>query len=126
MKLKLFSLLLLFWASQSFAQEHKNKCKLKVLSAEPVVWNDKLRWYKIVINNGNSKAVDACEWSASFYNKFGDLLGVKDGGWSSGKGDPVQPGQKIKDRESPDNIGDADNIVITIKKVHFFDGTVCE
>lgn len=126
MKFKILSLLFLFFASKSFAQEHKNRCSLKVVSAEPFVWNDKLKYYKVIISNGNKKAMDACEWTATFYDKFDKYIGEAIGKWSSGAIiDPIQPGEKLTDRETPKNIGDVDRIVISINKVHFFDGTVC-
>lgn len=127
MKFKLLSILFLFVASKTFSQEHKNKCNLKVVSAEPVVWNDKLRYYKVVISNKNEKAMDACEWNASFYDKFDVLIGETIGKWSSGSIiGPIQPGEKMTDRETPKNIGDADRVIISINKVHFIDGTVCK
>jgi len=127
MKIKLLSLFLFCFATTAYCQEHKNKCNLKVVSAEPVVWNDKLKYYKVVISNGNNKTMDACEWKASFYDKFDELIGEEIGKWSSGSFiGPIQPGEKMTDRETPKNIGDADRVVISINKVHFVDGSVCK
>jgi hypothetical protein len=127
MKFKILLILFLFVASKTFSQEHKNKCNLKVVSAEPVVWNDKLKYYKVVILNENEKTMDACEWTASFYDKFDVLIGEAVGKWSSGSIiGPVQPGEKMIDRETPKNIGDADKIFISINKAHFIDDSICQ
>ncbi len=127
MKFKILSLLFLLIASKTFSQEHTNKCNLRVVSAEPIVWNDKLKYYKVVIINGNEKTMDACEWTASFYDKFDVLIGETIGKWSSGSIiGPVEPGGKMTDRETPKNIGDADRIAISINKVHFIDDSICQ
>jgi hypothetical protein len=111
----------------SFSQEHTDKCKVKVKEATPHVVLDKLRYYSVEFYNGSQKTVDALEWDASFYDKFNKLLGVRKGVWSSGKWiSPLQPGEYKKDREMPDDIGDAAKVIIKIKKVHFIDETSCE
>ena len=110
-----------------FAQNHKNICQLTVQKAEPVVMNNKLRWYKIVIHNGSAKTVDAVEWNAVFYDKFGKSVGTAKGTYSSGGlvSKPIKPGENLTDRETPEGIGDADRIVISIKKVHFLESGNC-
>jgi hypothetical protein len=119
--------LLLTISLLSFSQAHQNKCKVTVKEATPHVVLDKLRYYSVEFYNGSQKTVDALEWDASFYDKFNKLLGVRKGVWSSGKWiSPLQPGEYKKDREMPDDIGDAEKVIIQIKKVHFIDGSSCE
>ena len=111
----------------SLSQTHQNKCKVTVKEATPHVVLDKLRYYSVEFYNGSQKTVDALEWDASFYDKFNKLLGVRIGVWSSGKWiSPIQPGEYKKDREMPDDIGDAEKVIIKIKKVHFIDDSSCE
>jgi hypothetical protein len=119
--------LLLTISLLSFSQAHTDKCEVKVKEATPHVVLDKLRYYSVEFYNGSQKTVDALEWDASFYDKFNKLLGVRTGVWSSGKWiSPIQPGEYKKDREMPDEIGDAEKVIIKIKKVHFINETSCE
>ena len=126
---KMFVLLfiMLFNFLTSFSQGHKNICKLTVEKAEPVVLNNKLRWYKLVISNGSTKTIDALEWDAVFYDKFDKYLGTASGRYSSGGtiSKPIQPGEKLTDRETPEGIGDADRVIITLRKVHYVGGGTC-
>jgi len=109
------------------AQKHKNQCGLEVISAEPVVLMDALRYYKVVIENRTSKTVDAVEWDAFFYNAFGEKIGTHRSQWAvSTLSKPVGPGKKITDRKKPDEtIKHADRIEIRIRRVHFKDDSAC-
>ena len=127
-KLSILFFVLVFNSLTSLSQGHKNICQLKVEKAEPVVFNNKLRWYKIVVLNGSNKTIDALEWEAVFYDKFDKVVGRAPGKYSSGGAvsKPIQPGEKLTDRETPEGIGDADRISIILKSVHYATGGTCE
>lgn len=112
------------WAS--IAQKHRNRCSIEVKESKPHVLLDKLRYYSVEFYNGSQKTMDALEWEAQFFDKFEKLIGTRKGTWSSGKWvKPIQPGDYLTDREFPEDIGDANKIIIEVSKVHFVGGAAC-
>ncbi len=109
-----------------FSQSHKGKCKIEVIKTYSQKTFGRNIGYYVELKNNSNKTVDAIEWEALFYNKFGELKGKKPGKWDSGNIiEPVDPGGSIEDLETS-WIKDATDVYITIKRVHYTDGTSCK
>ena len=107
------------------AQSNKGKCNVAVSKTYSQSSLGVNIGYCVELINRGSLTVDAVEWSAKFYNKFGDLKEVKEGSWSSGNFiKPAKSGEKFIDVE-PHWVQGATDVFITIKRVHFIDGTTC-
>lgn len=82
--------------------------------------------YSVEIKNSSDKTVDGIEWDAYFFNRFGDLKGKREGEWTSGNLiKPKTPGETLIDVSS-NFVSGATDVFITIKRVHFTDGTLCK
>lgn len=109
-----------------FSQSHKLKCDIGVEKIYSQKTLDHNIGYYVVFKNNSNKTVDAIEWDAMFYNRFGDFKGKSEDHWASSNiFKPASPGSTIEDLK-PNWIGGADDVYITIKRVHYTDGSICK
>ena len=122
MRFKLLSVFL-FLALMSNAQSHSDYGSVKVLSAVTQNTFGYNVGYYAEFKNNSSKEVDGLKWKASFYDNFGELKGTRDGEWQSGNFiKPIPAGEATKELETVWVEG-ATKVFLTIKLVHFTDGT---
>ena len=82
--------------------------------------------YIVKFKNEETKTIDGIAWIANFYDRFGDFKGKKEGKWASGS--LVKPAQPDDDFSISQGawIKDADDVFITVTKIHYTDGTACK
>lgn len=107
----------------SFCQNHKGLPSLEVLEAATQNTLGINAGYYVKFQNNSQKSIDGVKWKVDFLDNFGTNKGTRDGQWQSGNfTKPVEPGDTMKDLEGVWVEG-ATKIIVTIKEVHFTDGT---
>ncbi len=107
----------------SFCQNHKGLPSIEVLEAATQNTLGINAGYYVKFQNNSQKSIDGVKWKVDFLDNFGTNKGTRDGQWQSGNfTKPVEPGDTMKDLEGVWVEG-ATKIVVTIKEVHFTDGT---
>ena len=107
-------------------QSHQMKCDLELVTCKTQKVLGKNIGYVVEIKNGSSKEIDGVEWTAFFYTRFGKLKGKRQGDWTSGNFiSPKDTDETFIEVES-NFIDGADDVFITIKKVHYTDGSSCK
>ena len=110
-------------AVESLGQKHSNYGSVQVLSAYTQSTFGYNAGYYVEFKNNSTKKVDGLKWTAKFYDNFGSLKGTRKGQWQSGNFiDPISIGGTAKDLEGV-WVEDATKVVISIKMVHYTDGT---
>lgn len=125
MRFKLLGVFL-FLALISHAQSHSDYGSVKVVSAlTQSTFGFNVGYYAKFQNNSN-KVVDGLKWTADFYNNFDELKGTREGQWQSGNFTaPMAIGGFTQDLETVEVEG-ATKVFITMKMVHYTDGTVAQ
>jgi hypothetical protein len=128
--MKLYSLFLmsgLIMLSQLvMGQKNKSKCDLEIEKVYTQTVMGRNIGYGVEIKNNSDKTIDGIEWTAFFYTRFGDLKGKREGTWTSGNIiKPKKPGETLIDIDS-NFISGATDVFISIKRVHYTDGSICK
>lgn len=122
MRFKLLSVFL-FLALMSNAQSHSDYGSVKVVSAVTQNTFGFNVGYYVKFQNNSNKAVDGLKWTADFYDNFDELKGTREGQWQSGNfSAPILIGEFTQDLETVEVEG-ATKVFITIKLVHYTDGS---
>ena len=116
----------LFTSYYCKAQAHHNKCGIIVKDVKTQVVLGRNIGYFLKLENTNEKTVDGISWTASFYDRFGTFKGKKEGTWTSGNFIKPAEYNSIITTTQGAWVKDADDIFITINKVHFIDKTSCK
>ena len=107
----------------SLCQSHKGLSSVEVLEAATQNTLGYNAGYYVEFKNISTKSIDGVKWNVDFIDNFGANKGKREGVWQSGHfTSPIPPGDTLKDIEGVWVEG-ATKIVITIKEVHFTDGT---
>lgn len=122
MRYLLFSLFL-FLPFFCIGQSHSDYGSVKVVSAVTQnIFGFNVGYYAKFQNNSD-KAVDGLKWTANFYDNFDEFKGTREGQWQSGNFTaPMSIGGITQDLETVE-VEAATKVFITIKLVHYIDGT---
>ena len=105
------------------AQSHSDYGSVKVISAVTQNTFGYNVGYYAKFQNNSKKVVDGLKWTSKFYDNFGTLKGTREGQWQSGNfTDPISVGGTAQDLETVWVEG-ATKVFITVKMVHYTDGT---
>jgi len=122
MRYLLFSLFL-FLPFFGIGQSHSDYGSVKVVSAATQNTFGFNVGYYVKFQNNSNKAVDGLKWTANFYDNFDEFKGTREGQWQSGNfSTPIPIGGFTQDLETAEVDG-ATKVFITIKLVHYTDGT---
>ncbi len=114
---------LIFLACICNAQSHSDYGSVKVVSAVTQNTFGYNVGYYAKFQNNSKKVVDGLKWTSKFYDNFGELKGTREGQWQSGNfTDPISVGGTAQDLETVWVEG-ATKVFITVKMVHYSDGT---
>ena len=116
----------LFNANFCKAQTHHDKCGIIVNDVKTQVVLGRNIGYILKLENTNEKTVDGISWTAFFYDRFGELKGTKEATWTSGNFIKPADTNAIITTTQGAWVKEADDIFITINKVHFIDKTTCK
>lgn len=128
MKIKYLFLfnLFLFAFSQLKAQSNNEKCGVKIQDIKSQNVLGRNIGYVVKFDNDNEKTIDGIAWTAFYYDRFGELKGKKEGTWTSGNFIKPVPTNSTLTTTQTSWVKDADDVFITINKVHFTDGSTCK
>lgn len=109
--------------SSSLCQSHKGLPSLEVVEAATQNMLGYNAGYYVEFKNNSLKNIDGVKWQVDFLDNFGDHKGKREGQWQSGNfTKPISPGDTMKDIEGVWVEG-ATQLIVTVKEVHFTDGT---
>ena len=125
MRYLLFSLFL-FLPFFGTGQSHSDYGSVEVVSAVTQNAFGFNVGYYAKFQNNSDKAVDGLKWTSRFYDNFGALKGTRQGQWQSGNfTKPMAIGGTTQDLEGVWVEG-ATKVFITMKMVHYSDGTAVQ
>lgn len=124
---RLLSVLLLLCITQiSLAQTSKGKCKVEPIDVSEFTAFGSMVYYSVDFKNYADKTVDAVHYMVRFFDKKGrEIEKRSDSYQSSGPLKPIAQGFTKTVRKTV-NIKDAEQVIVEVEKVVFFDGSVCE
>lgn len=121
--ISLLAVILYITSNKAVCQSHKGLSSLQVIEASTQNTLGYNAGYYVEFKNLSAKSIDGVKWKVDFIDNFGTSKGKRDGQWQSGNfTSPIKPGDTMKDVEGVWVEG-ATKIIITIKEVHFTDGT---
>ena len=128
MKTKYLFLVNLFALSFSIvnAQSNSEKCDVKIQDIKSQNVLGRNIGYVVKFDNDNEKTIDGIAWTAFYYDRFGELKGKKEGMWTSGNFIKPVPTNSTLTTTQTSWVKGADDVYITITKVHFTDGSTCK
>ncbi len=106
-------------------QTNKSACNLNITSVITNLSFGVNVGYILNLKSTSNKSIDAVEWTAQFYDNFGNLIESRPGSFNSTSFiEPILSGtEKVIIRTN--KINGATKVFVTINKVHFVDGTIC-
>ena len=128
MKIKFLFLVNIFVLSFSNvnAQSNSEKCDVKIQDIKSQNVLGRNIGYVVKFDNDNEKTIDGIAWTAFYYDRFGELKGKKEGTWTSGNFIKPVPANSTLTTTQTSWVKGADDVYITITKVHFTDGSTCK
>ena len=128
MKIKFLFLVNIFVLSFSNvnAQSNSEKCDVKIQDIKSQNVLGRNIGYVVKFDNNNEKTIDGIAWTAFYYDRFGELKGKKEGTWTSGNFIKPVPANSTLTTTQTSWVKGADDVYITITKVHFTDGSTCK